>query len=100
MLIICESMHFQAVDSVFPRIPSFFRFVTLLALAIFIEERVDVAVIEVGIGGRLDSTNVVPSPVVCGITALDMDHVRILGNTLAKIAFEASSHYNCQCEYS
>ncbi|XP_078435864.1 folylpolyglutamate synthase-like isoform X2 [Wolffia australiana] len=50
--------------------------------------KVDVAIIEVGLGGRWDPTNVVKEPVVCGITSLGMDHMEILGNTLEKIASE------------
>lgn len=68
--------------------PGFFRFLTLLAFQLFIGERVDAVVLEVGIGGRLDATNVVPSPVACGVSALDYDHMRVLGSTLAKIARE------------
>lgn len=68
--------------------PGLFKFVTLLALRAFISEGVDVAVMEVGIGGRLDCTNVVPQPVACAVTALGYDHVNILGNTLTEIARE------------
>jgi len=66
----------------------YFHFLTVLGFYIFQEENVDVAVIEVGLGGRLDSTNVLPRPVVCGVTLLDYDHVAILGNTLTLIAGE------------
>ncbi|XP_058081184.1 folylpolyglutamate synthase-like isoform X2 [Magnolia sinica] len=68
--------------------PPLFQFLTLLAFKIFISEKVDVAILEVGLGGRLDSTNVVKEPVVCGITSLGMDHMEILGDTLGKIASE------------
>ncbi|KAJ1911921.1 Folylpolyglutamate synthetase, partial [Tieghemiomyces parasiticus] len=51
-----------------------------------IAQRMDVVVLEVGIGGRYDSTNLVPKPVVCGITSLGLDHQSVLGNTLAEIA--------------
>ncbi|XP_044461301.1 folylpolyglutamate synthase isoform X2 [Mangifera indica] len=68
--------------------PFLFRFLTLLAFKIFAEEQVDVAILEVGIGGKLDATNVVPTPVVCGVTALGYDHMEILGNTLGEIAGE------------
>lgn len=66
----------------------FFRFLTLLALKIFIEEKVDVAILEVGLGGKFDATNVVKSPVVCGISSLGYDHMDILGNSLTEIARE------------
>eukprot|EP00252_Welwitschia_mirabilis_P025037 TRINITY_DN7673_c0_g1_i1.p1 TRINITY_DN7673_c0_g1~~TRINITY_DN7673_c0_g1_i1.p1 ORF type:complete len:632 (-),score=109.41 TRINITY_DN7673_c0_g1_i1:122-2017(-) len=68
--------------------PTFFRFVTLLAFKIFIEEKVDVAILEVGLGGTFDATNVVRSPIVCGISSLGYDHMEILGNTLTEIATE------------
>jgi|AntAceMinimDraft_12_1070368.scaffolds.fasta_scaffold66599_1 folylpolyglutamate synthase len=68
--------------------PAYFRFLTLLGFRIFSQERVECAVLEVGLGGRLDATNVIRKPVVCGITSLGMDHVEILGDTIAKIARE------------
>ncbi|KAJ0978901.1 hypothetical protein J5N97_014375 [Dioscorea zingiberensis] len=68
--------------------PPLFQFLTLLAFKIFLSEKVDVAILEVGLGGSLDSTNVVKRPVVCGITSLGMDHMEILGDTLGKIASE------------
>ncbi|XP_078178957.1 DHFS-FPGS homolog C isoform X3 [Carex rostrata] len=66
--------------------PGLFQFLTLLAFKIFLCEKVDVAIIEVGIGGKWDSTNVIKEPVVCGVTSLGMDHMEILGNTIDKIA--------------
>jgi folylpolyglutamate synthase len=60
----------------------YFHFLTVLGFYIFQEEQVDVAIMEVGLGGRLDSTNVLPRPVVCGITLLDYDHVAILGKCI------------------
>ena len=71
-----------------PSMPGFFHFLTLLAFQIFRGERVDVAVMEVGMGGRLDATNVVAAPVVCGVTTLDFDHMDVLGHTLPLIAAE------------
>lgn len=68
--------------------PPYFYFLTLLALRVFHAERVDVAVLEVGLGGRWDATNVVPAPAVCGITSLGYDHMDILGHTLTLIAGE------------
>ena len=66
---------------------AFFRFMFLLSLRLFAAENVDVVVLEVGVGGRVDSTNVV-KPTVCGITALGMDHMELLGNTAPAIARE------------
>lgn len=67
--------------------PAYFKFLTVLAFNVFIKEKVDVAVIEVGIGGAYDSTNVVHRPVAVGITLLDYDHVKVLGNTIEEIAW-------------
>ncbi|XP_026414638.1 folylpolyglutamate synthase-like isoform X2 [Papaver somniferum] len=66
--------------------PPLFQFLTVLAFKIFVSEKVDVAIIEVGLGGRKDSTNVIKEPVVCGISSLGMDHIESLGDTLGKIA--------------
>jgi dihydrofolate synthase/folylpolyglutamate synthase len=66
---------------------TFFELTTATAFEHFRRSRVDVAVVEVGLGGRLDATNVV-SPVVSAITNIDLDHVEHLGDTLAKIALE------------
>ncbi|KAK4487833.1 hypothetical protein RD792_003569 [Penstemon davidsonii] len=66
--------------------PTYFRFLALLAFKIFAAEQVDVAILEVGLGGKFDATNVVESPVVCGIASLGYDHMEILGNTLGQIA--------------
>ncbi|KAL8095317.1 folylpolyglutamate synthase isoform X2 [Apium graveolens] len=66
--------------------PPLFQFLTVLALKIFVCEKVDVAIIEVGLGGKKDSTNVIKEPVVCGIASLGMDHMEILGDTLGEIA--------------
>ncbi|KAL5733145.1 hypothetical protein ACOSQ2_032837 [Xanthoceras sorbifolium] len=68
--------------------PTYFRFLALLAFKIFAAEQVDVAILEVGLGGKFDATNVVQSPVVCGISSLGYDHMEILGNTLGEIAGE------------
>ncbi len=64
-----------------------FELGTALAMSVFQDQQVDVSVIEVGMGGRLDPTNVV-NPAVCAITAIGMDHMMFLGNTLAEIAGE------------
>ncbi|KAH9588678.1 Mur ligase [Trypanosoma melophagium] len=66
---------------------NFFRFMFVLSLYIFVEEAVDVAVMEVGMGGRIDATNTI-TPEVCVITALGLDHTEILGNTIDEIALE------------
>lgn len=72
-----------------PPLPGF-SFLTLLAIQLFTALRVDVVVLETGLGGRLDATNVFDPPTVsvCGITTLDFDHVETLGGTLPSIAAE------------
>ena len=70
-----------------PLHPSFFELTTAMAFRYFAEEKVDVAVIEVGLGGRLDCTNVI-RPDLCIITNISLDHVQFLGDTLEKIAGE------------
>ena len=70
-----------------PLHPSFFELTTAMAYNYFAEEKVDVAVIEVGLGGRLDCTNII-NPDISIITNISLDHVQFLGNTLEKIAFE------------
>ncbi|MDB5217409.1 MAG: Dihydrofolate synthase, partial [Myxococcaceae bacterium] len=67
---------------------SFFETATLAAFLAFRDHAVDLAVIEVGIGGRLDATNVVPKPLVSAITRVAFDHMDRLGNTLEEIARE------------
>lgn len=70
-----------------PLHPSFFELTTAMALRYFADERVDVAVVEVGLGGRLDCTNII-RPDLCVITNISFDHVQFLGDTLEKIARE------------
>ncbi|AGB29026.1 folylpolyglutamate synthase/dihydrofolate synthase [Prevotella dentalis DSM 3688] len=70
-----------------PLHPSFFELTTALAFLWFKEQKVDVAVIEVGLGGRLDCTNVI-TPLLSVITNISLDHTQFLGDTLAKIAGE------------
>jgi dihydrofolate synthase/folylpolyglutamate synthase len=72
---------FEAIE------PSFFEWTVGLALDYFAKEEVDVAVIEVGLGGRLDSTNII-MPKACLITNISYDHMNLLGNSLEKIGAE------------
>ncbi len=66
---------------------TFFEATTAMALDIFAREEVDIAVIETGLGGRLDATNVI-RPLAAGVTSIGIDHVEYLGDTLEAIAFE------------
>lgn len=67
--------------------PSFFEMTVALAFNYFADQEVDIALIEVGLGGRLDSTNII-SPLVSVITNISYDHMALLGDTLEKIAYE------------
>lgn len=67
--------------------PSFFEVTVAMAFDYFAKEQVDIAIIEVGLGGRLDSTNII-SPEVSLITNIGMDHMNLLGDTIEQIAFE------------
>jgi dihydrofolate synthase/folylpolyglutamate synthase len=67
--------------------PSFFEMTTAMAFSYFDQQNVDIAVVETGLGGRLDATNII-EPILSVITNISMDHTDILGNTLAEIAFE------------
>lgn len=67
--------------------PTFFEIMTALAFCHFAEQAVDIAILETGLGGRLDSTNVI-EPLACGITQISLDHGHILGRTVEKIAEE------------
>ena len=67
--------------------PSFFEITTAMAFKYFAEMNVDIAVIEVGLGGRLDCTNII-TPILSVITNIGMDHTQFLGSTLEQIAFE------------
>lgn len=77
----------RAAAAALPHPPSFFEATTALALEAFRDARVDVAVLEVGLGGRLDATNAV-TPVVSVITSIAMDHQQYLGDTIEAIAAE------------
>lgn len=67
--------------------PTFFECTTAMALQYFAEAQVDVAVLEVGLGGRFDATNVV-TPVACAVTTIALDHQEYLGTTLSSVAYE------------
>lgn len=67
--------------------PSFFEFTTIMGLEYFYQQQVDFAIIEVGLGGRLDATNII-NPLISAITNVQLDHQNILGNTIEEIAKE------------
>ncbi len=75
---------------------SYFEFSTLSALNLFKEHRLDVVILEVGLGGRLDATNIVDSQVAV-IASIDIDHTAFLGNTREAIAFEKAGILRANC---
>ena len=78
----------QKINPIFKQInPSFFEVTVALAFYYFYKKKVDLAIVEVGLGGRLDSTNII-NPIVSVITNVSLDHTNILGNNIKKIAYE------------
>ena len=71
--------------------PSFFEVATVVALLAFARTPADACLLEVGLGGRLDATNVIENPLVCGIASIGFDHQQFLGSTLAGIAAEKAA---------
>ncbi|XP_007471802.1 PREDICTED: folylpolyglutamate synthase, mitochondrial isoform X1 [Lipotes vexillifer] len=82
-------------DSSCVSMPGYFRFLTLMAFHVFLQEKVDLAVMEVGIGGAYDCTNIVKKPVVCGVSSLGIDHTGLLGDTMEKIAWQKGGIFKC-----
>ncbi len=83
-------------DSSFRQL-TYFEALTALAFAYFQKTHVDFQVLEVGLGGRLDATNVVANPLVCIITAISLDHTQLLGNTIGEIAREKAGIIKPRC---
>ncbi|KAL1415014.1 hypothetical protein MTO96_007014 [Rhipicephalus appendiculatus] len=78
-------------------VPAYFQFLTVMAFKVFIMEKVDVLVLEVGVGGEYDCTNVIRHPTVVGITSLGLDHTRLLGSSLQEIAWQKSGIFKKGC---
>ncbi|EIM88551.1 FolC bifunctional protein [Stereum hirsutum FP-91666 SS1] len=76
-----------------PLMPAYFRYVTLVAYHAFLSLKVDATILEVGVGGTYDCTNIVPRPIVTGVSALGIDHTAVLGKTLAEIAWQKGGIY-------
>lgn len=92
----------ESNPALFPRLgkgvkPNYFRYLTLLCFHTFISEGVDTAIIEVGIGGEYDSTNVVTNPVACAVTSLGIDHVDVLGDTIESVAWNKAGIFKPSC---
>jgi folylpolyglutamate synthase len=75
----------------------YFPFLTLLSFFVFQHEDIDFAVIETGVGGEYDVTNIVPKPLVCGITSLEIDHMTKLGKTLEEISWHKAGIFKTNC---
>lgn len=90
-LFISKKFVIEFVNKIKPQIeeinPSFFEVTVAMAYYYFAQQKVDIAIIETGLGGRLDSTNII-KPILSIITNIGLDHTQILGNTKTKIAFE------------
>ena len=82
--------------------PTFFEGTTAAAFLAFSKVKADVVILEVGMGGRLDATNVIDNPAMSIITSISLDHVEFLGDSLAKIAYEKGGVIkpNCPCVIS
>ncbi|KAK1923947.1 putative tetrahydrofolylpolyglutamate synthase [Papiliotrema laurentii] len=83
----------KTLTPVTPVFPIYFRLLTLLAFHAFLSLGVSATVLEVGIGGLYDSTNIVPKPVTTGISSLGLDHQAVLGNTIEEIARNKAGIY-------
>ena len=77
--------------------PTFFEYIYLMAMVYFREQRIDYGVIETGMGGRMDFTNACSHPVLTIITPISMDHMAVLGNSIAKIADEKAGIIKAGC---
>ncbi|GAM25673.1 hypothetical protein SAMD00019534_088480, partial [Acytostelium subglobosum LB1] len=77
--------------------PPYFKFLTLVALRIFQDLNIECTILEVGIGGRADATNIIHHPSVTGITSLGFDHMNVLGDTLPEIAAEKAGIIKTGC---
>lgn len=65
-----------------------------MSFHVFLKERGDAAIYEVGVGGELDSTNIIPNPIATGITTLGIDHVATLGDTVEQIAWHKAGDFS------
>lgn len=83
---LCERVRAAADDMTQP--PTAFELVSAVGFLYFAEQNCDITVLEVGLGGRFDATNIIKTPLLSIITAVSIDHTAVLGNTLSEIAFE------------
>lgn len=101
---ISEQELFELADTVKPCVeqmedkPTEFELLTGMALLYFAQQNCDMVILEVGLGGRLDATNVIPAPEVAVIMNIGLDHIQILGDTLEKIAGEKAGIIKDDCQ--
>ena len=84
----CETEYVKGFAETMSDLPTEFELITAIALSYYSRKKCDYVVFECGLGGRLDSTNVIKTPVLSIITGIDLDHTALLGNTTAEIAAE------------
>lgn len=77
--------------------PMYFKYLTILSFHVFLSERVDTAIYEVGVGGKYDSTNIIDKPTVAAMTSLGIDHTLMLGNTIDSIAWNKAGIFKKDC---
>ncbi|XP_065209631.1 folylpolyglutamate synthase, mitochondrial-like [Planococcus citri] len=80
-----------------PDMPPYFMFLTVMAFKIFIEEKVQVAIIEVGIGGEYDCTNILGNTAVVGVSSLGYDHIALLGKSIEEISWQKAGIMKPNC---
>lgn len=77
--------------------PAYFKFLTVMSFYVFVKEKPDAVIMEVGIGGRYDNTNIIPNTAVVGITSLGYDHTAVLGNTIEEITMQKAGIMKPNC---
>ena len=99
----CYNRLLRTMDEYDGQMPFYFSFLTLMSLDVFISERPDVCIMEVGIGGEFDCTNIFKSPQVCGVTSLGHDHTELLGESIEEIAWNKAGIFKsgtpCYVQY-
>lgn len=93
---VCEMV--EQMKSKGMSLPSEFEIICSIAFLYFLEECCDIVILETGLGGRLDATNVIPAPLLAMITSISLDHTQVLGNTLEQIAMEKAGIIKPGCE--
>lgn len=93
---VCEMTEQMRING--QAMPSEFEVICTIAFLYFLQEKCDIVILETGLGGRLDATNVIPAPELAMITSISLDHTEILGDTLPKIAFEKAGIIKSGCD--